>query len=132
MRVLIITLSETLYDNLCLLLQTIASQMECTHATTLEQGAAADKAAGTDLVLIDLVSVPETGPQLVARLQQLHLEGRTVFMTDVARWHEWRRGPWANQVLLKGFSADQLQQALAPLTRSLNKAQLAAISTGPK
>jgi two-component SAPR family response regulator len=132
MRILIITTSNTQYDSLCLLLQTIVGQIECAHVITLEEGAATLLEAGTDLVLIDLASIPETGPQLVERLKQLHLEAKTVFMTDVARWHEWRRGPWANQVLLKGFSANQLQQALAPLTRSLDKAQLAAISTSPK
>jgi hypothetical protein len=33
----------------------------------------------------------------------------------VVHWREWRQGPWAGQVLLKGFSAAQLGEALNKL-----------------
>jgi len=109
-RFLIISPSDVQQNYLAMLLQTILGPLDCAYATTLEDGAARLSDWQPDLVLIAVDLNATSEACFFERLRALHLESRSLLVADVKPWLEWHWGPWADRVLLKGFSFGDLQK----------------------
>jgi hypothetical protein len=120
-RFLIISPSDVEQNNLSMLLKTVWGPAECACAATLEEGSGCLGAWQPDLVLIALDLNATSEALFFEQLRTLHLDAKSLLVADVKPWLDWHWGPWADRVLLKGFSFGDMQKMVSRLLSPAHK-----------
>jgi hypothetical protein len=131
-RFLIISPSDVQQDYLCVLLQAILGPIDCARASTLEEGAARLDAWQPELVLVAVDLDATSEAVFFDELRRLRLDSRSLLLADVRPWLEWQWGPWANRVLLKGFSYGDLQKMVNHWLSAADAQANDCLAAGPR